>query len=179
MLTRVLVCGAMGVARLLELRFSSGNLRAAPDARESGLSRVNFVLIAALNVAVVAGTLIFGDRCVRRPWLALLLSVQPLRYWVIAMLGGRWNVRGAVSPGLEVATGGPYAYVRHPNYGVLVVELASLPAAFGLGRFAVLATIANIVLLAVRVREEEALLFDVPGYREHFQDKRRFIPGVF
>jgi methyltransferase len=115
----------------------------------------------------------------RWPWLIALLAVQPCRYWIIATLGRRWNVRAAVPAKLEIATSGPYAYLRHPNYSVLVVELAALPAGFGLYRLAMAATLANLTLLAIRVREEEKLLFEVPGYAEHFGDKRRFIPGVF
>jgi methyltransferase len=169
----------MGAARLLELAFSQRNLRASTNPRESVLSRVNFVLIAALNIAVIGGTLLFGRNQPKRSWLLALLAVQPLRYWLIATLGRRWNVRGAVSPDLVIATDGPYACLRHPNYTVLAVELAALPAAFGLARLAAVATLVNLVVLAVRVREEEALLFEVPGYREHFAHKRRFVPGVF
>ena len=38
--------------------------------------------------------------------------------------------------------------------------------------------LALLALLAVRVHEEEALLFELPGYAEHFAAKRRFIPLV-
>jgi methyltransferase len=179
MLVRFVVCGLMGAARLLELRYSTGNLRTMTDARESRFNRLNFAPIAALNTAVIVSTLLFGDRRVRWQWLALLLAAQPVRYWVIATLGRHWNVRAAVSMSMIVITSGPYAWLRHPNYSVLLVELAALPAAFGLPRFALLFTLANAAVLAVRVHEEEALLFQVPGYAEHFAGKRRFIPGVF
>jgi hypothetical protein len=33
--------------------------------------------------------------------------------------------------------------------------------------------------MVVRVREEEALLLQLPGYEKHFGDKKRFLPGVF
>jgi isoprenylcysteine carboxyl methyltransferase (ICMT) family protein YpbQ len=55
----------------------------------------------------------------------------------------------------------------------------SLPLAFGLGALALAATATNVVLLAGRIREEEAALFRLPGYSEHFRDKRRFIPYLF
>ena len=112
------------------------------------------------------------------PWLLALFLTQGLRAWVLATLGRRWNARGAVAPDTLVETGGPYAYVRHPNYAVVAVELFCLPAAFGLRRLAVGAALANAVLLAFRIRDEEALLSRLPGYDDHFAGKARFIPGI-
>jgi methyltransferase len=80
---------------------------------------------------------------------------------------------------MEVVTSGPYALVRHPNYAVVVVELAALPAAFGLRGLAALATLANIVLLKIRIGDEEELLFQLPAYERHFRTKRRFLPFLF
>lgn len=178
MLTRVVVCGAMGFARLAELAWSRRNIRGGGAAREGEWSRRTFPLIFLLHASVLLLTLVRGERP-RWPWLAALLAVQPLRYWVLATLGRRWNARGSVASDLQVATDGPYSYVRHPNYSVIAVELASLPAGFGLGWLAVLASLANASLLALRIRDEEAMLFDLPGYREHFEDRARFLPGLF
>jgi methyltransferase len=94
-------------------------------------------------------------------------------------LGRRWNVRAAVPEEMPVATDGPYAYVRHPNYTVVGVELAALPLAFGLPKLALLATVANAALLSARIPEEEAALRRLPGWEEHFAAKKRFIPGVW
>ena len=80
---------------------------------------------------------------------------------------------------MAVATNGPYAFVRHPNYTVVVLELLALPAAFGLNRLAAVAAASNAVLLSIRIREEEQLLVELPGYREHFADRRRFLPWLF
>jgi methyltransferase len=77
---------------------------------------------------------------------------------------------------MQIETRGPYRFVRHPNYCIVLVELAALPLAFGLRRVAVAATIANALLLAVRIREEERLLFQLEGYEEHFRRLPRFIP---
>ena len=166
----------MAAARLFEMRQSSQNLEALGSTRESRLNRGIFPLIVALHVAVIGGTFLFGSHRPRVAWLALLLAAQPLRWWTLTTLGSRWNARGAVPEAMQVETGGPYAYVRHPNYSVVALELAALPAAFGLHRLALGATLANAALLAVRIREEEALLFELPGYYEHFAGKPRFVP---
>jgi methyltransferase len=132
-----------------------------------------------LHTAAIGGTALFGRRKPRFVWLTLVLAVQPLRWWVLSTLGKRWNARAAVPQDMEVATHGPYACVRHPNYSVVIVELLALPAAFGLNRLAAVATVCNAALLGLRVHDEEALLFELPGYAEHFGDKPRFVPGLF
>ncbi len=166
----------MGAARLIELLFSRRNIGAVRTA-EGEMSRRTYPAMVALHTTVIAGTLLLGKNHPRKPWLATLLLVQPLRLWVLTTLGTRWNARGAVPVEMTVETGGPYAHVRHPNYSVVAIELVSLPAAFGLGRLAIIATVVNAVLLSYRIRDEEALLFTLPGYSEHFASKPRFLPN--
>jgi methyltransferase len=166
----------MAVARLVELRYSGRNIRSQSQASEGETSRRSYPLILLLHTLVIGGTLLRGSPRPRWGWLLLLLAVQPLRLWVLATLGARWNARGVVPQAMDVCTEGPYAFVRHPNYSVVAIELASLPAAFGLGRFAVAASLVNAALLTLRVRDEEALLLQLPGYREHFATKPRFLP---
>lgn len=177
MLTRIAVCALLAAARLAELAYSRRNL-AGKSAVEGAWSRRTYPLIVALHSDVITETLFRGGR-VRRLWLVLLFGVQPVRAWVLWSLRSRWNARGAVPGDLEVETGGPYRYVRHPNYGVVAVELFTLPMAFGLRRLAMRATAVNAALLALRIPEEERLLSQRPGYNAHFARKKRFIPGLF
>jgi len=177
-LIRALVCGGMAFARILELVHSKRNIEAAGESDEGRWSRRTFPAVAALHAGVIGGTFVFGGRP-RWPWLLLLLAAQPLRAWVLLTLGTRWNARAAVPKELSVATDGPYAYVRHPNYTVVLVELATLPLGFGLVRLALAGLAANTLLLAIRIRDEEELLAALPGYEAHFRDKPRFLPGLF
>jgi methyltransferase len=135
--------------------------------------------MVALHIAVITLTLLRGDRRARRGWLLLLLACQPLRVWVQLTLSTSWNTRGAVPRDLQVETSGPYKLLRHPNYLVVVLELLALPLAFGLRSLAAVTTAINVVLLAVRIRDEERALMRLPAYRSHFKNKARFIPGVF
>jgi methyltransferase len=171
------VCGGMAAARLAELRHSRRSLERSGPAHEGRWSRATYPLIVALHAMVIGGTLFRGGRP-RPAWLAVLLAAQPVRLWVLSSLGSRWNTRAAVPQRMDVVTTGPYAYVRHPNYSVVALELAALPLAFGLWRLAVLATLANAVLLGPRIREEEARLMALPGYREHFAGLPRFVPRL-
>jgi hypothetical protein len=53
-----------------------------------------------------------------------------------------------------------------------------MPAAFGLTWLALAASLANALLLAVRIRDEERLLLRSEAYRRHFGDKPRFLPRI-
>jgi len=103
---------------------------------------------------------------VPRPWplaaslgaLGLGLLAMTLRWWAVATLGGRWSTRIIVLPGAPLVTGGPYRFLRHPNYLAVVLELLAVPLVGGAVFTAVVATIGNLLLLAVRIpAEEEAL----------------------
>lgn len=177
-MTRLLICAFMAGARLVELGISRRNLAEHESSNESDLSRATFPFIVAVHTVAIVATLFSGHRR-SLPWLLLLLAVQPMRAWVLVTLGNRWNARGAVSNATIVETGGPYAFVRHPNYAIVIAELLALPMAFRARKLAGIVTLANAVLLAIRIREEERELMTLPGYKEHFEDKKRFIPGVF
>lgn len=103
------------------------------------------------------------------------LAAQALRWWAVAALGDRWNTRILVVPGAAPATGGPYRYLRHPNYLAVTVEMACLPLAWGSWRTALLFSAANAVLLAVRIPAEEAALGE--AWRRAFDGRPRLVPG--
>jgi methyltransferase len=50
---------------------------------------------------------------------------------------------------------GPYKYIRHPNYVVVVFELILIPLVFELYLTAALFTILNAIMLTVRIKAEE------------------------
>ena len=79
-------------------------------------------------------------------------------------------------PAMHVETGGPYRWIRHPNYVAVGLEFLCLPLAVGAVPEALLLALANAAVLVPRIRAEERLLDAVPGYREAFQGVPRFIP---
>jgi methyltransferase len=97
------------------------------------------------------------------PLLAVLVLLQLGRVWVIASLGRRWTTRLVVLPGAPLVTAGPYRYLRHPNYAIVIAELAILPLAFGATAIAVAASACNAALVARRIRLENAAL-GLPSY---------------
>jgi methyltransferase len=96
------------------------------------------------------------------PMLALVLASQALRWWCIRTLGPRWNTRVIVVPGLPPVTSGPYRYLRHPNYVAVVVEGFALPLVHTPWVTALVFSMLNIPLLAVRLRVESAALATLP-----------------
>jgi methyltransferase len=88
----------------------------------------------------------------------LLVAATLLRYWAIATLGERWTTRVICLRGAPPETGGPYRWMRHPNYSAVVVEMAALPLLHGAWLTAVFFSGANLLLLRRRIAvEEEAL----------------------
>jgi protein-S-isoprenylcysteine O-methyltransferase Ste14 len=91
-----------------------------------------------------------------------------------------WRFRAQLERGHELATGGPFALVRHPIYAAL--DLLALGTALWVPTAIVWA---GFLLMAVgsdlRARTEERLLKQAFGetYRAYCQRTRRFIPGVY
>ena len=107
--------------------------------------------------------------------LAGALLAQALRWWAIAALGPRWNVRIVFVPGEAPVTSGPYRFLRHPNYLAVALELFSLPLVGGAWICAALFSALNAGLLWVRIRAEERALG--PIYAERFAGVSRLLPG--
>jgi len=116
-----------------------------------------------LMVAVHAGWLIslwvFGhDRPINIAALLVYLVLQGLRIWVMRTLGPRWTTRIIVLPGESLVSAGPYRFLAHPNYAVVAGEIAVLPFALGLPLAAVIFTVLNSAVLAIRIRAENRAL---------------------
>jgi len=92
------------------------------------------------------------------PLLAVFAALQLGRLWVIATLGGRWTTRIIVLPGAQLVEGGPYRYLRHPNYAIVAGEIAVLPLAFGAIAIALVFSAANLLLVLRRIRIEDRAL---------------------
>lgn len=88
------------------------------------------------------------------PLLTLFFILQAARLWVIASLGRRWTTRLMVLPGAPLVTRGPYRWLDHPNYLVVLGEVAILPLAFAAVAIAVAFSACNVVLLTRRIRLE-------------------------
>jgi len=75
---------------------------------------------------------------------------------VIGTLGRFWTTRVIDLPRAPLVRTGPYRWFRHPNYAVVVLEVALLPLAFGAWEIALFFSAANLGILAWRLRLENA-----------------------
>lgn len=105
--------------------------------------------LAALILLVPDGTEVGAA------WLAVFIALQAGRLWVIASLGRYWTTRVIVVPGAAMVRRGPYRFLRHPNYLVVVGEIALVPLMAGLPEVAIAFSLLNLALLAWRIRVEE------------------------
>jgi len=111
------------------------------------------------------------------PALLVFTVGQNLRLWAMHTLGTRWTVKILTLPATPPVVGGPFRYLRHPNYLGVVLEIAALPLLHGAWLTALAFTLANGLLLAFRIRAEERAL-DVDGqYHVQFADRHRLVPS--
>jgi len=112
------------------------------------------------------------------PMLLLVLLATGLRYWVISTLDGRWTTRIVVLPGASPVTGGPYRFLRHPNYLAVITEMLALPLVHTAWLTAILFSVLNGLILHVRIRAEEEALARMSDYGTVFADRSRLMPGI-
>jgi methyltransferase len=163
----------VALERVVELVVSTRNLRWSRDHGGVEYGHSHYPYMVALHVFLLVGSLV-EVWVWQRPlvpalsWvmLALVLASQALRWWCISTLGRRWNTLVVIVPGLPRVTGGPYRWLRHPNYVAVVIEGFALPMVGFAWVTAVAFTVLNIPLLMVRMRVENAALATLPSAAE-------------
>lgn len=144
--------------RLGELVWARANTRylLARGAREYGAA--HYPLIVALHAAWLGCIAVFGwDRPVHAGMLAVFVLLQIARLWVLASLGRRWTTR-IIVPDEPLVRRGPYRFLPHPNYLVVVAEIAVAPMVLGLVWVAAVFTVLNALMLTIRIRAENEAL---------------------
>lgn len=144
------------LAELVLARFNTRRLLAR-GAREHGSGHYPFIFAVHAAWLITLWVLAPG-REVDPFWLALFALLLLARLWVIATLGPRWTTRIIVVPGEDLVKEGPYRFLNHPNYWVVIGEIAVLPLVFGLPLVALLFSLLNGAVLWVRIREENKAL---------------------
>ena len=173
---------AVALERGLELVISTRNARLAQARGGVETGRGHYPVMAVFHGAFLAACAL-EVVLLRRPfpgavgWIALgvVIGAQALRYWAIATLGWRWNTRIVVVPGAAPVTGGPYRFVRHPNYVAVIAEMLALPLVHGAWLTALVFSLGNAWLLRVRIRAEERALGE--PWEHAFAGRPRFVPG--
>ncbi len=154
------IMGWVTLQRLGELVIAARNTRALRSQGAIEIGRGHYPVMIALHASwLFLLWLSVGGRGINLPLLAVFVILQVLRIWVLAVLGRRWTTRIIVLPGASLVTGGPFRFLRHPNYCVVVAEIAILPLVFGLIWISLVYSLLNAAMLWVRIRSESQALY--------------------
>ena len=159
MILNIVILALVTLQRVGELWLAKRNTKRLLDrgAREHGAGHYPLI-VAAHTLWLIALWWLAPQRPVEAFWLALFVLIEAARVWVLMTLGPRWTTRIIVVPNAPLVRRGPYRFVNHPNYWVVVAEIAVLPLVFGLWQVALLFTLLNAAVLTVRIREENRAL---------------------
>ena len=155
----VAVLAFVTVQRVAELMLSQRNTKRLLARGAHEVAPGHYPFIVTLHAAWLAALWFFGPGPpVEVVPLIIFGFLQLARLWVIATLGERWTTRIIILPGAPLVTTGPYRWINHPNYLIVIGEIAVLPLVFGLPMIAMVFSVLNGILLWVRIRcENEAL----------------------
>ena len=159
MMLSIAILALVTAQRLAELAIAQRNTRRLLAAGGVERGAGHYPLMVGLHAAWLAGLwLLAWGRPANLPWLTVYLLLEVLRVWVLMSIGRRWTTRIIVVPGEALVRKGPYRFIPHPNYAVVVGEIAVLPLVFGLTVYALVFSLLNASLLWVRIRTESAAL---------------------
>jgi len=159
LILNIVILGLVTLERIAELWLARSNTQRllAEGAREHAPG--HYPPIVAVHAAWLAS---LWWLALARPidgfWLALFVLIEIGRIWVLVSLGKRWTTRIIVLPDAPLVRCGPYRFVNHPNYVVVVAEIAVLPLVFGFWEISLLFSVLNAVLLTLRIRAENRAL---------------------
>lgn len=92
------------------------------------------------------------------PLLVLYFLLLAFKAWVIFSLGRFWNTKILHISGYPLVKKGPYKFMKHPNYLIVIAEIALIPLIFHLYITAIVFTLLNALMLYVRIKEENRVL---------------------
>jgi methyltransferase len=156
---------AIGVERLIELVVARRNATwsIAHGGKEFG--RGHYPVMVSMHALLLVSCIAEVSDLHRPfiPWLgwpmfAVVVLGTVVRWWCVTVLGRHWNPRLIVIPDAPLVRSGPYRWLHHPNYTAVVVEVAALPLIHSAWLTAFVFSIANALLLTVRIRAENTAL---------------------
>jgi methyltransferase len=156
----LLIIVAVALERLAEMIYAARNTRALLARGAVEIGRAHYPFIVLLHAAWLVCLVVFLPHppTIYWGWLSVFAMLQVMRIWVLMTLGPYWTTRILTLPNAPLVRNGPYRFLRHPNYVVVVGEIATLPLAFGEVGVAIAFTLLNAAVLAWRISVEERAL---------------------
>ena len=155
-----LIIGLVALERLAELVYANRNTSKLLARGGQEIGRNHYPLIVVLHTAWLVAVYLAAPPDVAPVWglIAIYVVLQGMRYWIIASLAGYWTTRIITVPDAPLVKRGPYRFLRHPNYTVVVAEIAILPLAFHEPFVTLVFSVLNAALLWWRIRVENGAL---------------------
>lgn len=150
--------------RLGELWIARRNARWMQEKGGYEVGREHYKYIVLIHVGFLASFFVESLSYASPPswWIApftIFLAAQVLRYWCIHTLGPYWNTRIYILPNSTLVKKGPYRWIKHPNYLIVMTELLVIPLIFGAYYTAAFWSCVNYAFLRlVRIPIEERAL---------------------
>jgi len=147
--------------RLAELVVAKRNTAALMARGAVEIGAAHYPLIVALHAVwliTLLGWVALTSPVVNLSLLVVFVCLQAARLWVLWSLGPFWTTRIITLPDAPLVRRGPYRFVRHPNYLVVILEIAVLPLVFDAWMLAVTFSVLNAAILYVRIRAEDQAL---------------------
>jgi len=161
----IVIIALVVVQRLMELVIAKDNEKWLREQGAIEYGKSHYKYIVALHtlwfVSMIAEYALRSDINIDNVsvvLIAVFIVLQALRVWVLSSLGKYWNTKILVVPNAQLVEKGPYKFIKHPNYIVVVLELIVLPLAFHLIITAALFSVLNAAVLYVRIKEENKAL---------------------
>lgn len=155
-----IIIGIVALQRISEFIYARNNKFWLLQVGAEEVEGAHYPLIVALQCLWLI-TVFFAASPYKGPiwWLiGVYVAVQAFRYWAMISLRGFWTLQIIDVPHEPLIRTGPYRFLRHPNYAVVIAETAVLPLAFREPWVAVIFSIVNLALLAWLVTIEDRLL---------------------
>lgn len=161
----VILFAIVVIQRIIELAYARHNERKMKNKGAIEVGKEHYKWIILLHVFFFLS--LFGEVWEKGGELGaywflffmLFLFAQLGRFWTLYSLGEYWNTKIIVLPGEKRVTKGPYRFLKHPNYAIVLIELFSLPLIFGAFFTSFLFVVAHIVMIYfIRIPAEEKAL---------------------
>lgn len=146
--------------RLGELVYANRNTKRllSEGGKEFGADHYHyFIVLHSAWIAIIL-LLVEPHYPIHPLMLALFVGTQILRVWTLASIGRWWTTRIISAPHFDRVNRGPYRFLSHPNYTVVVLEIAIIPLMLGLPAVALVFSILNAILLRHRIGVENQVL---------------------
>jgi len=146
------------VQRLSELYIAKGNEKWLRSQGAVEYGKEHYPFIVALHtlfiIAMIVEDMLRGNRPIDFVFLILFILLLLFKFWALSSLGKYWNTKIFRVPGVGPVKKGPYKLFKHPNYFIVVCEIAIIPMVFHLYYTAIIFTVLNAIMLTVRIKVE-------------------------